>query len=93
MWTPLTQPARLNAHLQSLSTRPESPEQYNVVVVEAGLTGIEAATEMPAKLRAKLAAAQQMRPFRVILADHNPRVGSDMGSRRPGKLPGRSFVF
>jgi NADH dehydrogenase FAD-containing subunit len=44
--------ARLNAHLQSLPTRPESPGQYNVVVVGAGLTGIEAATEMPAKLRA-----------------------------------------
>jgi NADH dehydrogenase len=71
--------ARLNAHLQSLPTRPESPGQYNVVVVGAGLTGIEAATEMPGKLRATLAAAQQMRPFRVILIDHNPRVGSDMG--------------
>jgi NADH:ubiquinone reductase (H+-translocating) len=76
--------ARLNAHLQSLPTRPESPGQYNVVVVGAGLTGIEAATEMPGKLRATLAAAQQMRPFRVILIDHNPQVGSDMGgSARP----------
>jgi NADH dehydrogenase len=76
--------ARLNAHLQSLPQRPESPGQYNVVVVGAGLTGIETATEMPGKLRASLVAAQKNRPFRVILIDHKPRVGSDMGdSARP----------
>jgi NADH dehydrogenase len=50
-----------------------------VVVVGAGLTGIEAATEMPGKLRAVLAQAKMTRPFRVILADHQPWVGSDMG--------------
>ena len=76
--------ARLNAHLQSLPQQPESPGQYNVVVAGAGLTGIEAATEMLGKLRATLAAAQMSRPFRVILIDHKPRIGSDMGdSARP----------
>jgi NADH dehydrogenase len=55
-----------------------------VVVVGAGLTGLEAATEMPGRLRALLARADTTRPFRVILADHAPRVGSDMGeSARP----------
>jgi NADH dehydrogenase len=76
--------ARLNTHLQSLPSLPESLGQLTVVVVGAGLTGIEAATAMPGKLRAVLAQAKTTRPFRVILADHHPRVGSDMGeSARP----------
>jgi NADH:ubiquinone reductase (H+-translocating) len=76
--------ARLNTHLQSLPSLPASPGQWTVVVVGAGLTGIEAATEMPGKLRAVLAQANTTRPCRVILADHHPWVGSDMGaSARP----------
>ena len=39
--------ARLNAHLQALPAQPASPGQYTVLVVGAGLTGVEAATEMP----------------------------------------------
>jgi NADH:ubiquinone reductase (H+-translocating) len=50
-----------------------------VVVVGGGLTGIEAAAEMPGKLRTALAHANQASPFRVILADHHPLVGSYMG--------------
>lgn len=76
--------ARLNAHLQSLPHRPESPGRFTVVVVGSGLTGIEAATEMPGKLRAALNAANLAMPFRVILGDHKSWVGSDMGeSARP----------
>ena len=66
--------AWLNNHIQSLSAQPRSPGQYTALVVGAGLTGIEAATELLGKLRAAGAAAS-----RVILADHQPRVGSDMG--------------
>jgi NADH dehydrogenase len=76
--------ARLETHLRSLPALPASAGQWTVVVVGAGLTGIEAATEMPGKLRAILAGAHAMPPVRVILADHSPRVGSDMGdSARP----------
>jgi NADH:ubiquinone reductase (H+-translocating) len=76
--------ARLNTHLQSLLSLPAFAGQLTVVVVGAGLTGIEAATEMTGRLRALLAQADTMRPFRVILVDHNPQVGSDMGeSARP----------
>jgi len=60
---------RLNAHIAKLSTGGST-----VLVVGGGLTGIEAAAEMPAKLRAAGIAAP-----RVILADHAPRIGSDMG--------------
>ena len=66
--------AWLNNHIQSLSAQPRSPGQYTALVVGAGLTGIEAATELLGKLRAAGAAAP-----RVILADHQPRIGSDMG--------------
>ena len=66
--------AWLNTHIQSLSAHPHSPGQFSALVVGAGLTGIEAATELLGKLSAAGASAP-----RVILADHQPRVGSDMG--------------
>jgi NADH dehydrogenase len=47
-------------------------------VVGAGLTGIEAACELPGRLRT-LFAGTGIRP-RVVLVDHNPVVGSDMGA-------------
>jgi len=76
--------AKLNDHLQSLPNRPESPGQFTVLVVGAGLTGIETAAEMPGRLRDILACAGRTDSVRVILADHNPLVGSDMGdSARP----------
>jgi NADH dehydrogenase len=76
--------ARLDAHLRSLPGRADSAGRFTVAVVGAGLTGIEAAAEMPGRLRTVLAAAGLRQPVRVILADHNPHVGSDMGeSARP----------
>lgn len=62
---------RLQRHLASLS----GPTAGTAVVVGAGLTGIETACELPTRLAA-------LRPDiepRVILVDHNPHVGSDMG--------------
>jgi NADH dehydrogenase len=66
--------ARLNTHIRSLSALPRSLGQYTALVVGAGLTGIEAATELLGKLRSAGAVTPQ-----VILTDHQPRVGSDMG--------------
>ena len=60
---------RLNEHIAGLGSGAS-----NVLVVGGGLTGIEAAAEMPGKLRAAGITAP-----RVILADHAPRIGSDMG--------------
>lgn len=60
---------RLNDHIAHLPSGGST-----VLVVGGGLTGIEAAAEMPAKLRA----AGIVAPC-VILADHAPRIGSDMG--------------
>jgi NADH dehydrogenase len=76
--------AKLHHHLQSLASRPESPRRFTVIVVGAGLTGTETATEMPGRLHSVMAQAGFARPFRIILADHRPFVGSDMGeSARP----------
>ncbi|WP_280239832.1 NAD(P)/FAD-dependent oxidoreductase [Nocardia abscessus] len=73
---------RLQAHLRRLAEGPADPAAATVVVVGAGLTGIEEATELPAML-ADAFAARAVAP-RVILIDRNPFVGSDMGaSARP----------
>ncbi|OBK10377.1 NAD(P)/FAD-dependent oxidoreductase [Mycobacterium asiaticum] len=69
---------RLEQHLRRLAAGPLRPSAATVVVVGAGLTGIETASELPARLR-----DLGMTP-RVVLVDHNRLVGSDMGaSARP----------
>jgi NADH:ubiquinone reductase (H+-translocating) len=68
---------RLNAHIQALPGRKPSPGQWTALVIGGGLTGIEAATEMPGKLRAALGDASGSP--RVIIADRQPWIGSDMG--------------
>jgi NADH:ubiquinone reductase (H+-translocating) len=76
--------ARLNSHIRTLPDRPEAPGLFTVVVVGAGLTGIETAAEAPGKLAAAMARAGRDGFLRVILADRNQWVGSDMGeSARP----------
>lgn len=70
---------RLAAHLEALAERPDGPGRFTAVVVGAGLTGIEAACELPARLQAVQERAGLAGPGRVVLVDHNPRVGSDMG--------------
>jgi len=61
---------RLNEHITRLGAGAST-----ALVVGGGLTGIETAAEMPGKLRAAGVTAP-----RVILADHAPRIGSDMGA-------------
>ena len=63
--------AALNAHVASLG---DHPARDTAVVIGAGLTGIEAACELPDKMRAAGIAAP-----RVILADRDAHIGSDMG--------------
>jgi NADH dehydrogenase len=71
--------SRLNAHIVGLSARKPSPEQWTALVIGGGLTGIEVATEMPAKLRAALGGGPGTP--RVIIADRQPWIGSDMGEK------------
>ena len=73
--------ARLNAHIAALPERPPSPGRHIALVIGAGLTGIEAATELPSKMRASFASAGDGAECpRVILADHRAAIGSDMGA-------------
>lgn len=69
---------KLEAHLQGLRQRPSSQARNTVVVVGGGFTGIETATEMPARLRAILGDEAEIR---VIVVDMGQQVGSAMGGQ------------
>jgi NADH:ubiquinone reductase (H+-translocating) len=66
----------LQRHLEALAGGSHTPAASTVVVVGAGLTGIETACELPARLTALFPDTS----VEVMLVDHNPHVGSDMGS-------------
>ncbi|KAJ5623500.1 hypothetical protein N7490_012105 [Penicillium lividum] len=68
---------KLDAHIQSLASLPESPSRDTIVVCGAGFTGIEAATELPKRLT-------HLRNARVILVGNADQVGPDLG---PGPRP------
>lgn len=70
---------QLNAHLRALGSS-NDPDQYRVLIVGAGLTGIELASELPARLSA-IASSQGNSALRpeIILADASPMIGSSMG--------------
>jgi NADH:ubiquinone reductase (H+-translocating) len=69
----------LQRHLRALAVDRPTPAATTVVVVGAGLTGVETACELPDRLRTLFGG----RTPRVVLVDHNG-VGSDMGaSARP----------
>lgn len=66
---------RLNAHLAALGRSPCASGRSTVVVVGAGFTGIEVATEMPGKLARVFANGEH----RIVLVDPNPVVGATVG--------------
>ncbi|KAJ5917982.1 hypothetical protein N7454_010357 [Penicillium verhagenii] len=65
---------KLDVHLQSLASLPDSPSRDTVVVCGAGFTGIEAAAELPTRLK----------NARIILVGNAEHVGPDLG---PGPRP------
>ncbi|UFX47577.1 NAD(P)/FAD-dependent oxidoreductase [Bradyrhizobium sp. 41S5] len=67
----------LDKHLHGLAGRPASSGRDTVVVAGGGFTGIEAATEMPARLRAIL--GKNAKP-RIIIVERNAAVAPNMGS-------------
>ena len=67
----------LDRHLHGLADRPPSAARDTVVVAGGGFTGIEAATEMPARLRTIL--GKDAAP-RVIIVERNSSVAPDMGA-------------
>lgn len=66
----------LDRHLHSLADRTASAARDTVVVAGAGFTGLEAATELPARLRAILGKDAKIR---VVIADRSDVVAPDMG--------------
>ncbi|SDI08641.1 NADH dehydrogenase [Bradyrhizobium sp. Rc2d] len=66
----------LDRHIHSLADRPARNGRDTVVVTGGGFTGIEVATEMPARLRAIL--GKDAKP-RVVIVDRNSAIAPDMG--------------
>ncbi|GEC51434.1 NADH dehydrogenase [Bradyrhizobium japonicum] len=66
----------LDRHLHGLAKQPASVTRDTVVVAGGGFTGIEAATEMPARLREIL--GKDATP-RVVIVDRNAAIAPDMG--------------
>jgi NADH dehydrogenase len=64
---------RLDRHLERLS--PDDCAAASIVIVGAGFTGLELATELRSRLGAGM---------RIILVDPSPKVGSELG---PGLIP------
>lgn len=67
----------LDRHLHKLSSRPASKARNTVVVAGGGFTGIEAATEVPSRLREILGKDAQLR---VVIVDRNEAIAPDMGA-------------
>ncbi|MBD0685831.1 FAD-dependent oxidoreductase [Pseudomonas sp. PSB18] len=72
----IEQATRLEAHIKALGNLPDSPARNTVVVAGGGFTGIETATEMPARLRAALG---EQADIRVIVVDRAPEIGASLG--------------
>lgn len=72
--------AALESHLRRLGTTPGGDERFTAVVVGAGFTGLEVATELPTRLRA----AAGGREVRVVLVERAVAVGPELG---PGPRP------
>lgn len=59
-------------HLDSLASRPDSPARNTVVVCGGGFTGIELATELPARLRSRLG---EDTAIKVIVVERGAVIG------------------
>ena len=66
----------LDHHLHSLAEKPSSKGRDTIVVAGAGFTGLEAATELPARLRSILGEDAKVR---VVIADRSDVIAPDMG--------------
>ncbi|GGI55131.1 NAD(P)/FAD-dependent oxidoreductase [Oxalicibacterium solurbis] len=66
----------LDKHLHGLAQRPATNGRNTIVVVGGGFTGIEAATELPGRLRAILGKDAKAR---IIIVDRNEVIAPDMG--------------
>nr|WP_176704023.1 NAD(P)/FAD-dependent oxidoreductase [Pseudomonas sp.]QDK64800.1 NAD(P)/FAD-dependent oxidoreductase [Pseudomonas sp.] len=73
----IEQAMRLEQHLKSLADLPDSKGRNTVVVAGGGFTGIETATEMPARLRTVLG---ENADIEVTIVDRGQKVGASLGA-------------
>jgi NADH dehydrogenase len=76
---------KLAAHLRglpSLASAASAASAFTAVVVGAGLTGIELAAELPARLRG-IAGDAHRDAVHVVLADRSAKIGQAMGGAQP----------
>ncbi|RJF35760.1 NAD(P)/FAD-dependent oxidoreductase [Pseudoalteromonas gelatinilytica] len=66
--------ATLEQHLKSLAKKPASPSRNTVIVCGGGFTGIEMATELPARLKAMFSEGEDIN---VIVVERNEQIGSN----------------
>lgn len=69
--------AALDSHLQRLPEMPASNARYTAVVVGAGFTGLEVATELTGRLREIVGPEE---PVRVVLVEREAEVGPELGA-------------
>lgn len=74
----------LDGHLSTLPERAARPGRYTAVVVGAGFTGLEVATELVGRLRGIAAAHHDESLVRVLLVERAAVVGPELG---PGPRP------
>lgn len=67
----------LDRHLHGLADRPASDARDTIVVAGGGFTGIEVATELPARLRGIL--GDDARP-RIVIVERSDAIAPDMGA-------------
>ncbi|MGV9320014.1 NAD(P)/FAD-dependent oxidoreductase [Streptomyces sp. NPDC003660] len=71
--------ARLDHHLKRAAEQPAFEGQFTVVVVGAGFTGLEIATELTERLR-ELAPVERQDEVRVVLVERADVVGPELGA-------------
>lgn len=71
----------LERHLRTLPARPAGSGRYTAVVIGAGFTGLELATELVGRLREIAAPAGAEHEVRVVLVGRHPEVGLGPGPR------------
>lgn len=69
--------ARLDSHLRLLPKLPKTESRFTAVVVGAGFTGLEIATELTARLRE---VAGPDADVRVVLVEREQTIGPELGS-------------
>ncbi|WP_242587374.1 FAD-dependent oxidoreductase [Streptomyces sp. MST-110588] len=69
----------LEEHLGALRTRPAAPGRFTAVVVGAGFTGLEIATELVDRLRTAAAPVSAAHEVEVVLVERAALVGPELG--------------